>query len=137
MISNIFYIKNIFFSYTGLFHQYIIQSGSPLGTWAYTKSSDFIEYAKEIAQLVSCDFNTTESFVDCLRTKSVESLLKTRSIFGELGERTKIGWCTTDEPNTEDAFLTDSPRNLMEQNQIKDLPLIVGGVTNEGLAPGE
>lgn len=49
---------------------------------------------------------------------------------------TRIGqltWAPTDEIDSEDAFLTDSPKNLIKINQIKDLPFISGFNTNEGL----
>ncbi|XP_033228892.1 uncharacterized protein LOC117180505 [Belonocnema kinseyi] len=117
----------------GLFHQYIIQSGSPLCLWAYTKRSRMIEYSRKISSLVSCPLDTTDNFVNCLRKMSVESLLRTNSIFGKLAEFVQIWWTPTDEPKAVGSFLTDSPKNLLNQNQMKDLPHITGEVTDEGL----
>ena len=117
----------------GLFQKYIIQSGSPLGDWTFTKSSNILESAKKIAPIVSCAFNSSESFISCLRTKSVESLINATNILSESGDNSKISWLPTNEPEVDDAFLTDSPRNLINQNKMKDLPFMTGCVTDEAL----
>lgn len=92
-----------------------------------------IEYSRKIAPLLSCALNTTDRFVNCLRKRSVDSLLSTKSIFSKLAEFAQIWWTPTDEPAADGSFLTDSPKNLINQNQMKDLPYITGEVTDEGL----
>ncbi|XP_033229589.1 venom carboxylesterase-6-like [Belonocnema kinseyi] len=120
---------------TGLFQKYFIQSGSNLFPSAYQKRSNFIDYARRISTLVQCPWITSNGLLNCLRKKSLEILLKTISIF-----RTDltpfVSWTPTDEPDSEDAFLTDSPRNLIANNQTKNLPFISGVVSDEGLIIG-
>ena len=77
--------------------------------------------------------NNTETFVNCLKGKSVDSLLNTKIIFGELANFAQMWWRPTAEPESDGAFLTDSPRNLIRQNKMKDLPFMTGEVTDEGL----
>ena len=120
---------------TGLFNQYIIQSGSPLTSWAYKDKKYFIEYAKRISEHVSCQLSSPK-FVECLQNKSLNILLNTNSIFSELdvfADFAQIWWTATNELPAEGAFLTDSPRNLIEQNKMKDLPVMTGVLTDEGL----
>ena len=68
---------------TGLFQQYIIQSGSSLSPWAYQNSSKFISYAKGIAEIVGCPSDTSANLVHCLQESSVESLMDTDSVFDQ------------------------------------------------------
>ncbi|XP_033207284.1 esterase FE4-like isoform X2 [Belonocnema kinseyi] len=118
---------------TGLFQKYIIQSGPNLFPWAYQKRSNFIEYARDIATLVQCPWITSEGFLNCMRQISPEILLKTMSIFSTVLRPLTYNWTPTDEPDSEDAYLTDSPRNLIENNQMKDLPFMSGVVADEAL----
>ena len=118
---------------TGLFHQYIIQSGSALCPWAYQKRSNFIIFVRQIAALVACPFITSESLVRCLRTKDVKTLINTSSIFGAISRLAQLTWTPTDEPESENAFLTENPKNLIKNNKMKDLPFISGTVSEEGL----
>ena len=57
----------------------------------------------------------------------------TSSIFSTIARFAQLTWTPTDEPEADDAFLTDSPENLIDQNQMKDLPFMTGVVTDEGL----
>lgn len=117
----------------GLFHQYIIQSGSSLCPWAYQKRSRHSKYAKRLARIVWCPFKNTEKLVACLKKKSVKKLMKTIRIFDEVSRFAQLTWTPTDEPKADGAFLTDSPENLIKQNQMKDLPFMTGEVADEGL----
>ena len=45
----------------------------------------------------------------------------------------ELSWIPTNELESENAFLTDSPRNLMAQKKMKDLPFMSGTVQDEGL----
>ncbi|XP_033228895.1 esterase FE4-like [Belonocnema kinseyi] len=118
---------------SGLFHRYIIQSGPNLSPWAYQKRSNYVIFIRGIAALVFCPFFTSHSAVHCLRNKSVKSLIKTSAIFGTIARFAQLTWTPTDEPDDEGAFLTDSPQNLVKQNQMKDLPFISGVTSDEGL----
>ena len=89
---------------------------------------------KQLGTVLSCTFTNSEDFIGCLRTKSVKSLILTSDIFGQLARFAQMTWTPTNEPESDDAFLTDTPRNLINQNQMKDLPFMTGQTADEGLA---
>ncbi|XP_051154450.1 uncharacterized protein LOC127277391 [Leptopilina boulardi] len=116
----------------GLFHQYIIESGSALCPWAYQKRSSIVNHLKNISKIVNCSFNTSKIVIDCLRTKNVSELLNTtKNIFDAIAQMAQLTWTPTKEDDNEDAFLTDDPKNLI--HEMKDLPFIVGVNVHEGL----
>ena len=55
------------------------------------------------------------------------------NLFSKIARFTKLEWTPTDEPPSDAAFLTTSPVNLINQNQMKDLPFMTGQDTDEGL----
>ncbi|XP_043470033.1 venom carboxylesterase-6-like isoform X1 [Leptopilina heterotoma] len=117
----------------GLFQQYIIQSGSSLSPWCLQSSSKFREPVMKIAKMVQCSFNNSKTFVNCLRSKSVETLLHTNGAFDSKLDFHPVKWLPVEEPKNKDAFLIDSPKNLIANNKMKDLPFISGIVADEGL----
>lgn len=54
-------------------------------------------------------------------------------MFGTIARFAQLTWTPTNEPESEDAFLTDDPENLIAQNKVRDYPFISGNVVNEGL----
>lgn len=116
----------------GLFHQYILQSGSALSNWAYRDSSKIFQTVKKIANFVSCPTESTKSLMNCLRKIDANDLLFWSNIVGLFVRNAELAWVPTNEsPDSEETFLTDNPENLMEQ--MKDLPFISGVTENEGL----
>lgn len=84
-----------------------------------------------IVSEIGCSSDDSEQVVDCLRNKSVNTLLRARN--SKINDFPSLVWAPTDELNSEDAFLTDSPKNLIAQNKMKDQPSMSGTVVNEGL----
>ncbi|XP_033228992.1 esterase FE4-like [Belonocnema kinseyi] len=116
----------------GLFHQYIIQSGSVLVPWGYQDCSQYKSHVKDLAFIHFCPTSNSTSIINCLRSKSIDELLDYRSIIVDNTKRFgQLIWTPTNEPESEDAFLTDSPENLIANNTMKDLPFITGSVGNE------
>lgn len=83
--------------------------------------------------MVGCPFNNSQILVNCLRKKNAEILLNTDSAFNTSLGFAPVKWVPTIEPDDKDAFLADSPKNLINKNQMKDLPFMSGIVTDEGL----
>lgn len=119
-------------SFVGLFHQYIIQSGTAFSGWTYRKRSQFKPHINQLADYVGCSAVNSTILVDCLRGKSVFILIK--AIFEDPFDYNKIVWIPTDEIESEDAFLTDSPENLIKNNKMKDCPSMSGTVIDDGLS---
>lgn len=72
-----------------------------------------------------------QDLVECLRETNVEKLVK--QVKYEHFDFPLLHWTSTDEPESEEAFLTDSPQNLIKENKIKDLPSIYGSDVDEGM----
>ena len=60
-------------------------------------------------------------------------LTDTGLIFSTISRFAQLSWTPTDEPEADGAFLTDSPENLINKNQMKDLPFMTGETSDEGL----
>lgn len=53
--------------------------------------------------------------------------------FGSIERVSLLNWTPTDEPESDDAFLKDTPKKLLMNNGMKDLPFMSGTVSDEGL----
>ncbi|CAG7828561.1 unnamed protein product [Allacma fusca] len=110
---------------TGLFSSGVLQSGNCILNLAYTKDSTAL--AKQLAQEVGCE---EKSLVECLRKIDAKDLVLTKS--------QEMALVFVKEPIPADGdisntFFTDSPWNLIQQGQIKNVPIIVGAVSQESL----
>lgn len=117
-----------------MFSAYIIQSGPALYPWAFQTKETLTSYVRRVARGVLCLSLNSRNLVECLRKKSAERLVNTNFALGTLDRLTLSNWSPTNEPENDDAFLTDTPKNLMNNNQMKDLPFMSGTVSDEGLS---
>lgn len=85
----------------------------------------------KLAEEVGCLQDDLELLVKCLRETNVEKLLM--PVKYEHFDFPLLFWSPTDEPESEDAFLTDSPKNIIRQNKMKDYPSIIGSNVDEGM----
>ncbi|XP_033228530.1 esterase E4-like [Belonocnema kinseyi] len=115
----------------GLFQQYVIQSGSALAPWAYRKRTPFTPFLNNVAEKVGCPISSSEDFINCLRKTSADKLMNVLEFSKD--NFPILDWAPTDELESDEAFLTDSPKNLIAQNRMKDHPFISGTVADEGL----
>lgn len=116
---------------SGLFHRYIVQSGNVLGPWSFRRSDNYQPYLDKVSKNVDCPNSNSKAFVNCLRNRSVGQLLNSLKVVIE--EYPILNWLPTNEPESQSAFITDTPENLMAQNKLRDLPFLVGSTTDEGL----
>ncbi|XP_044020503.1 esterase E4-like [Aphidius gifuensis] len=116
----------------GLFHRYIAQSGSALCPWAFAESTTYKKYATLLGEKFNCPTNSSKHLIMCLQNINVFDIIHS-NIFTGLQGLTGITWVPTDEPDNEDAFLTDVPLKMLLDGKIQDLPSISGGVKDEGL----
>lgn len=81
---------------------------------------------------VACNSSNSCNLIECLRTKSTVSLVN-----GDVGlgfmEGLLLNWLPTNEVKHNDAFLTDIPKNFIDNKAIIDLPFMSGTVSDEGL----
>lgn len=116
---------------TGLFHQYIFQSGSALGPWAFRNRRNLDPYVNDLVEKVDCPNGNSTIIVRCLREKNIYKLLNAVPYDGF--NFSKLAWVPTNEIESKDSFLSDTPENLIRQNKIKDYPSMSGNVGDEGL----
>ncbi|XP_046608334.1 esterase E4-like isoform X1 [Neodiprion virginianus] len=118
----------------GLFHKFIMLSGSGLVQWAYRPRAVYAKRAFELGDYVGCLNNTSDSLVRCLRNKNALNITTVFTRFYVWHCEPFNTWACTDEPDIKGAFLTTSPANIVRAGQIRDLPCIMGVVENEGIA---
>ncbi|XP_024942043.1 esterase E4 isoform X2 [Cephus cinctus] len=118
---------------TGLFHQFIIQSGSALSSWGYYKNSNYVEKAKLVGKYLNCPTKNSSYLVTCLRNINADKIIDTHSAFDMLSSLSNLIWGPTDEQEGEGAFITDDPANLLANGKLKDFPFISGLNRDEGL----
>ncbi|XP_046609673.1 esterase E4-like [Neodiprion virginianus] len=120
-------------STNGLFHRYILQSGNALGLlFPHTKTQS-AKYAAKLGEHLGCPTNTSIALVNCLRTFNASQLVDTTSVFTEWFVFPYVIWGPSIEPETEEAFITDTPRNLYARGMVRDLPSINLVVRDEGI----
>lgn len=117
----------------GLFHKYIIQSGTVVGPGAYQEPKDSVVHVKNLAKLFNCSTNESQTIVNCLRKINSDDLVKTTAVGETMMKYGHFIWNPTIESNSPDAFLTETPLNSVNNNKMKDMPFMSGAVTDEGL----
>ncbi|XP_051167922.1 esterase SG1-like [Leptopilina boulardi] len=115
----------------GLFHQYILQSGNALSSCAYRDKTNFKIDVERVAKSVDCPMVNSTIMIKCLRNVNFKNLLKASKFYES--KKPQLIWTPTNEIASKDAFLMDSPQNLVRQNKIKKYPFISGVVADEGL----
>ncbi|XP_046590304.1 esterase E4-like [Neodiprion lecontei] len=117
----------------GLFHRYILQSGTAFTPAAMTPRSVSSNRAIRLGQYLACPTDSSNMLVNCLKGISASKLVKMTSMFHEWGQYPVVVWGPTIEPDVEGALLTDSPANLLAAGKIRDLPSIALVTRDEGL----
>ncbi|XP_046753950.1 esterase E4-like [Diprion similis] len=117
----------------GLFQKFIMQSGSGIGLWSYRPRAAYAKRAFELGDYVGCYNDTSDALVRCLRKKDFMDIIGVFKRFHVWNYEPFTTWACTDELDIEEAFLTDSPANILRAGQIRDLPCIMGVVDNEGI----
>ncbi|XP_033221006.1 cholinesterase 1-like [Belonocnema kinseyi] len=116
----------------GLFNQYIIESGTAFTGWAYRNRNEFKPHIDKLAETVGCPAGSSKILLKCLRGKSVDSLVST--FVDDLYDFSKLIWIPTDEIKSKNAFLSDSPINLIKKKKMKDVPSMSGTCVDDGLS---
>jgi len=110
-----------------LFHQAIAESGVDLSSFAIQPTSFGVSFAEELAQKLGCTTNDNSAMVDCLRKKKDTEIQKysnsTNFRFIDY-----LQWAPVVDKN----FLHDTPRNLRENGDFKQVPLMISFNSHEG-----
>ena len=121
--------------FSGLFHQYIMESGNAISPRSFQEHKEYSKYAWAVGELFNCPLSNSTVLIDCLRNLETYSLNLNNltCIFNDIRVFVQFTWCPTDEPDIDGAFITDTPFNLIKKNKRKDIPAIRGMVKDEGL----
>lgn len=118
----------------GLFDRAIVQSGSALAPWCNVPRKNWPE---RIAKKLGWDGVGGEpALVNFLRQTEVEKLILAQEIRTDEEKRDWIflEWGPGVEPYvSEQCFLAESPADLQKAAWSNEIPLIIGGTTEEGL----
>lgn len=120
----------------GLFHQAIMQSGTGLNPYALQTNPR--ARAEDIGHHLKLKFNSTEELMTQLRKAEYRDIIKAeRGLFSmdqPLGLRPfDFVPSIESEDSVEERFLVDDPTMLMLKGKIRDIPIIIGTTSNEGL----
>ncbi|XP_015597091.1 esterase FE4 isoform X1 [Cephus cinctus] len=111
----------------GLFHKFILESGSATSIWAFRDSSEAYQITMDLAESLNCSTATTRTVVRCLRNRSAESIMSySANVSG-------YAFIPTNESVSLAPVITDSPRNLVKQGKMRKLPWMCGITSDEGL----
>lgn len=118
----------------GLFDKAIMQSGSALAPWCNSPRNNWPE---RIAKKLGWDgVGGALNLIEFLRKAEAEELILAQEIRTDEEKRDWIylEWGPCVEPYvSEQSFLVESPFDLYKSAWSKDIPLIIGGTTEEGL----
>ncbi|XP_063439445.1 acylcarnitine hydrolase-like [Mytilus trossulus] len=120
----------------GLFQRVISQSGVVSRTVVVTNSS-IEKFAAEIAEKSSCPFDEKQIFVDCLRQKTADEILKLTEPFAST-PADKLMFESTGMPVVDYELFLEHPIKSLEDKSsdvsqfFRSLDLMAGAVSNEG-----
>ncbi|XP_069696455.1 juvenile hormone esterase-like [Periplaneta americana] len=114
----------------GLFHRAISQSGVAIGSWALAPSGHARHLAEEVASQFDCPTESSSELIACLREKDAyEVYTAERKIPGE--ERNLIVFQPVVEPESEEAFITEEPFEILLSSTEELVPWMVGVTSSE------
>ncbi|CAG9768025.1 unnamed protein product [Ceutorhynchus assimilis] len=110
----------------GLFRAAILQSGSVTQYRAIERNPRSVAFA--LANKIPGGFyqNDTRVLKDFLKSKSVEDILNATLLLPS-----SMSFWLTMEPESDDAFLTESPYVLLESGNFNQVPIIIGVTAEE------
>jgi carboxylesterase type B len=116
----------------GLFNNGISHSGNALNPWVMMENGK--QKAHQVADYMNCSSDHA-SLLACLREKPAENLVMLAKKFQPFMYNPFSPFGVSVEPESDSAFLTDSPLNLLKQGKFKNLPWLLSQTQDEGLYP--
>ncbi|XP_026827449.1 esterase FE4 [Ooceraea biroi] len=140
----------------GLFHRYILHSGSALGSWTYHPTRTYRQYCLELARRVGClpkidddiimsNETTNETSVEnyiadndedmmkCMTRINAREIIRMANSFRIWKDNPMCVFGPTLEDDSEDAVVTMPPLQIMKAGLFRDIPAIIQVVQDEGL----
>ena len=108
----------------GLFHRAIMQSGTVSDPgWSQIQPEYANQYGLMLAEKLDCLYDDMDITLECIQSKSLDEIIGTYVIGGNL-------WM----PTVDGSFIPEDPRFILEKGNFnKNVEIIVGNVADEGL----
>ncbi|XP_044746714.1 venom carboxylesterase-6-like [Coccinella septempunctata] len=118
----------------GLFSRGFSQSGTALQSWALTKNP--LEKAMFVARNVSCETDSTEKMIACMRSKSHKDLIiGIDGLFVLISAMPSTPFGPVVEKGGDSPFIADHPYKILKDGKVYDVPWINTNVADEGIFP--
>jgi len=113
----------------GLFNRAILQSSGPTPRWGFITKEEALNRSVRLAKELKCSFNRNrvEDTLKCMRDKASEDITALEYYVDDYSLNFFPFVATVDE-----TFLPISPRTLMENQDFKDISVLIGSNANEG-----
>ncbi|XP_014273015.1 esterase FE4 [Halyomorpha halys] len=118
----------------GLFKAAICASGSSLNPWTIAENSR--EKAFFVARSLGCPTGDSQSLIKCLRNRPAEHIVGMTRHYMPWLYNPFSPYALVVEPPGPNAFLPDTPINLLKQGKGVDVPILFTFTKDEGLYPG-
>lgn len=115
---------HLFFPSHNLFHQAILQSGSPLNQWAVISLPTARLRSQRLVKLVGCGNGSSEETVECMRGVGVSEILK----YSDEVVQGPMAFM----PTIDGVLLKDTPVTLLMNEQFRKIPILAGSNKDEG-----
>ncbi|XP_025115426.1 cholinesterase 2-like isoform X2 [Pomacea canaliculata] len=112
---------------SGLFARAIMQSGSPLCSWAVQSRSQAILRGEKLGEILGCSTRDSRTMVECLKNRDAQNITDLMFNLTEHYFDVPLG------PVVDNYFLPGHPKDLMANGQIKNTEVLIGVNKDEGL----
>jgi carboxylesterase type B len=114
-----------------LFHRAILQSGSALCPWAFTRNAG--HQAKRFAKSLNCPTDNSSVLIACLKKMNPIKLVHPHSaIMSPIHLQDDLFVGSVEATKTNDTFLSENPFHLLSTGNFNKVPIIFGVNGGEG-----
>ncbi|XP_065210605.1 carboxylic ester hydrolase-like [Planococcus citri] len=118
----------------GLFHNAISSGGATLAAWAYPRKKT-IDNSVALASSLDCPTFSSHLMMLCLKRKPIRKLYEASFQFFTEKVPSQIPFGPVIEPESQDAFVSEHPYDLLKKGHVIDVPWMVGLVEKEASVP--
>lgn len=110
----------------------ILESGTALGFWSLSTDDMNLENTKKLASLLDCPTNNTRDLVDCLKRQDAKMITAQLAKLVVWDNDPPITFRPVIESDSEGAFITKTPFEIIKNGEAAKVPILVGYNTDEG-----
>lgn len=128
------HLQSLRADFKGLARAVVCMSGVALNPWVVKQNP--LEKAQKLAEFLECpDARSSYGIKKCLKSKSAQEIVSKMPLFFSYGNNPMNEFGFVIEADSQDAFLTRHPRDIIEDGAPNNIPLLISytaqnGVTN-------